>query len=247
MLANRLTGPEDAPVVLYLHGLGVAGWCWEPVSAALPDHAALVPDLPGHAGSRDIPWRSIADTADQLAALVDTLPADRPVHVTGHSLGGYLGATLIALRPKRFESALLSGFHIGALGNRRLLKLAFAINGLLWRVPPLLRLLAPRMGDAETTRRFIEGTRNIRPDTIRRAGSQVVEFKTPFAPGPLPCPTLIVAADGEPRAIRTTPDRLAAQHPNVTAKLLENRDHLWPLKEPKLYADLLSAHLGRNR
>lgn len=243
MIAHRMMGAADAPVVLYLHGLGIAGWCWEPVAEALPDFAALMPDFPGHGGSASIPWVSIADTAVSMGALVDTLPVDRPVHVTGHSLGAYVGAVLIASRPQRFRSAVLSGFHVGEIGSKLLLKLAYAANGLVFRVPPLLRRFARMFGEGASAERFVDGARLIGAGTIRRAGMQVVDFQSPFGPGGLRIPTLAIAADGEPDAIRTTPAALEREFDSVRGVLLEGRDHLWPIKEPALYADLLGTHI----
>ncbi|MEM9972465.1 MAG: alpha/beta fold hydrolase, partial [Pseudomonadota bacterium] len=180
MIAHRMTGASDAPVVLYLHGLGIAGWCWEPIAEKLPDFAALMPDFPGHGGSASIPWVSIADTAARVGALVDSLPGDRPVHVTGHSLGAYVGTVLIASRPQRFRSAVLSGFHVGEIGSKLMLKLAYAANGVVFRIPPLLRRFARMFGDGAMAARFVEGAKLIGAGTIRRAGMQVVDFLSPF-------------------------------------------------------------------
>lgn len=244
MLAHALTEPDDrAPVVLYLHGLGIAGWCWEPVWSALPDLAALVPDLPGHGGSAHIAWASLEDTAARVGALVGTLPADRAVHVTGHSLGAYVAALLLAAQPDRFASAMLSGFHLGAAERPFLLKLAYAVNGLVFRVPPLLRRFATVFGDAATAERFIDGAQAIRSRTIRRAGMQVVDFQSPLAPGTLRIPTLAIAADGEPGPIRTMPATLERRFEACRGVVLEGRGHLWPLKEPALYAEMLGTHI----
>ncbi|MEM9028147.1 MAG: alpha/beta hydrolase [Pseudomonadota bacterium] len=244
MLSYSLEGSnESAPVILYLHGLGIGGWCWDPVRAARPEFGALVPDLPGHGKSNDIAWRSIADTAASVASVVDTLPASRPVHVTGHSLGAYVGLVLLTQRPDRFSTALLSGFHVGSLNYAMLLKLAYIANSLIFRVPPLRRRFASIFGDEASAQRFIAGAAAMRPGTIRRAGMQVVDFKAPAGWHALSHPILAVAADGEPHAIRSTPRRLALQLPSVDARVLQGRDHLWPIKEPGLYADLLKTHI----
>ncbi|MEM9781008.1 MAG: alpha/beta fold hydrolase [Pseudomonadota bacterium] len=244
MLAHHLTGPADpAPVVLYLHGLGVGGWCWEPVHAALPEYAALVPDLPGHADSAQIAWRSIEDTAARVSELVDRLVAGRPVHITGHSLGGYIGSVLVAKRPERFRSAVLSGFHLGSMRFPALVKLAFVAGGMMFRVPPLLKLFARVFGDEEVARRYVACAKTVSSGTIRTAGRQVVDFKSPFEHAAVRLPTLAIAADGEPPSISSMPARLERQHDRVRGVLLQGRDHLWPLKEPLLYADMLGAHI----
>ncbi|MEM8623672.1 MAG: alpha/beta hydrolase [Pseudomonadota bacterium] len=245
LLAHAWHGPkDDAPIILYLHGLGIGGWCWEPVWAALPDYGALVPDLPGHGGSVGIPWQSLAESAERVTDLVDTLAPDLPVHVTGHSLGGYIGALLIAQRPDRFASALLSGFHIGSIRYPRFLKLAYTINGAIFRFPPLLRRVSKMFGGEETAQCFFDGARIMSPRTIRRAGTQVVDFQSPFEDHRPSIPMTIVAAEREPASIRETPARLAETLPNAKGIVLDGKDHLWPIKEPLRYADLLTSHLN---
>lgn len=227
MLSYASKGSDkDAPTVLYLHGLGMAAWSWEPVDAALPEFGALVPDLPGHGRSNSIAWRSISETAGLVAAVVDTLPMDRYLHLTGHSLGAYVGLVLLTLRPKRFNTALLSGFHIGSLSYPALLKLAYLTNELVFRVPFLQRRFSSVFSDETVAERFVEGVSIIKPGTIRRAGWQVIDFEMPEIPPSFTLPILAVAADGEPDGIRKAPAALGKLFPNVQERVLENRDHL---------------------
>ncbi len=245
MLAHSLRDlDEEAPVILYLHGLGIAGWSWDTVTADLAEYGALVPDLPGHGASHETPWRSLADTAARVAEVVDTLPAQRPLHITGHSLGAYVGLFLLTLRPERFTTALLSGFHMSSPSHRTLLKLAYVANGLVFRAPPLLRRFASVFGDEAVKTRFIEGAKVIRSSTIRRAGIQVVDFEPPAGLDALTLPITAIAGDGEPEGIRSAPARLAERLPDVHPIVLQGRDHLWPLKEPGLYAETLKAHIA---
>lgn len=244
MLSQSLRDTGDsAPIVLYLHGLGVAGWSWDPVIAALPEYGALVPDLPGHGESSEIPWRSLADTAARVAEVVESLPADRPLHVAGHSLGAYVGLILLTLQRERFATAVLSGFHISSTGHPILLKLAYVANGLVFRAPPLLRRFASVFGDEAVQRRFVEGAAVIKSRTIRRAGIQVVDFEPPAGLDALALPIMAISGGAEPEAIRSAPERLSQRLPDVYPRVLQNRDHMWPIKEPGSYADALRAHI----
>lgn len=244
MLSHSLQDPgELTPIILYLHSLGIGGWSWEPVTAALPEFGALVPDFPGHGASSETPWRSISDSAARVAEVVDTLPAERPLHVTGHSLGAYVGLVLLTQRPERFATAVLSGFHISPPGHPILLKLAYVANGLIFRAPPLLRRFASVFGNDALARRFVEGAKIIKSKTIRRAGIQVVGFKAPAGLDELTLPMLAIAGDAEPESIRSAPGLLAQRLPNFEALVLQGRDHLWPIKEPGLYAETLKAHV----
>jgi pimeloyl-ACP methyl ester carboxylesterase len=77
-----------------LHGLGATGdvWDrWQPWLARRWPGRWLAPDLPGHGGSPPLAAYSFAGLA---AAVATVVPADSPVVVFGHSLGGVVGLTL---------------------------------------------------------------------------------------------------------------------------------------------------------
>ncbi|MBD3222798.1 alpha/beta fold hydrolase [bacterium] len=92
---------RGARTVLWIHGLGESGLCFEPVI----DHPRLagwrhvVPDLPGY-GRTAWPREPLGliDLADLLADLVADLRGD-PVVAVGHSMGGVLATALIERHP----------------------------------------------------------------------------------------------------------------------------------------------------
>jgi pimeloyl-ACP methyl ester carboxylesterase len=83
--------------VLFLHG--ARGWpAWLPFFERLSPHYALtVPEHPCFGGSDDPPW--LRDVADLAMYYLDVLDQNfsAPVHVIGHSLGGW-AATEAAVR-----------------------------------------------------------------------------------------------------------------------------------------------------
>ncbi len=241
--ASNALNDGDGPLLVCLHGLGVGAWCWEPVWRALPQQSVLAPDLPGHGTSAATEWQSIADTASKVGELVDHLAAGRPKFLTGHSLGAYVGSTLLTQRPDLFVGALLSGFHWGKLNNQLLLKLAFVGNSAMFSSPFLVRQMARVFGDEEVVERYAAEAAVIKPRTIRRAGIQVVNFSPPGALDASNLPIVAVSGSREPSDIRDTPARLAAAFSNVEAVVLDGRDHLWPIREPEFYAQLLAERL----
>jgi pimeloyl-ACP methyl ester carboxylesterase len=91
--------------LLYIHGLGESGLCFEHLFAhpGLAEWRQLVPDMPGYGRS---PWPavplSLAAQADHLAQWLRECPAVRdaaPVVVVGHSLGGVLGLLFCERHP----------------------------------------------------------------------------------------------------------------------------------------------------
>jgi pimeloyl-ACP methyl ester carboxylesterase len=85
------------PPVLFLHG--ARGWPpWLPFFERLSqDYALTIPEHPCFGGSDDPPW--LRDVADLAMYYLDVLDQNfsRPVHIVGHSLGGWT-ATEMAVR-----------------------------------------------------------------------------------------------------------------------------------------------------
>ncbi|HPF70001.1 MAG TPA: alpha/beta hydrolase [Candidatus Krumholzibacteria bacterium] len=94
------TGDGDG-CLLFVHGLGESGLCFEHLldSPALGGRRLLVPDLPGYGRTpRDGRTRSLADSADELAAWLD-LCGVRRAAVLGHSMGGVIAVLLAERHP----------------------------------------------------------------------------------------------------------------------------------------------------
>ncbi len=80
--------PQDAPVVVLVHGLGMSGRTMEPLLRRLAPHARVyVPDLPGF-GASGKPRRTleVEELADALHAWVGQVGIS-PALFVGHSLG----------------------------------------------------------------------------------------------------------------------------------------------------------------
>jgi pimeloyl-ACP methyl ester carboxylesterase len=103
----RVQRAGAGPPVLFLHGAG--GWpAWLPFFERLSQHYALtVPEHPCFGGSDDPPWlRDIADLAMYYLELLDA-NFSAPVHVIGHSLGGWTAAEAAARNTGRIASLTL--------------------------------------------------------------------------------------------------------------------------------------------
>ncbi len=103
----------DGEPLLLVAGCGQPAVAW---------HLALVPALVGGgfkvatfdnrgvapSSSPPAPY-SVDAMADDALALLDHLGWDRPVHVAGHSMGGWIAETLVLDHPERVRAAALMG------------------------------------------------------------------------------------------------------------------------------------------
>ena len=102
-------GSSGRRPVLLLHSLAAHSHWWDWAAPRLAEDAHVVAlDLRGHGGSDWVvpPAYHAEDHARDALAVLDALGWQAPV-VMGHSLGGYIGATLAALHPERVAALVI--------------------------------------------------------------------------------------------------------------------------------------------
>jgi 3-oxoadipate enol-lactonase/4-carboxymuconolactone decarboxylase len=107
-LRYELTGPPDAPVVVFSHSIGASLEMWEPQVADFAGrYRVLRYDTRGHGGSGTLDrLATIDDLADDLAGLLDALGIAR-AHIVGLSLGGMVGQAFALRYPERLDRLVL--------------------------------------------------------------------------------------------------------------------------------------------
>jgi len=104
----ELTGPEDAPVLVLIHGLGLNRQVWRGYRSRLAQrYRVLDYDLYGHGESAPPPSKpSLAMFAEQLDGLLDELGIARCVAI-GFSLGGMINRRLAMDHPERVAALVI--------------------------------------------------------------------------------------------------------------------------------------------
>lgn len=107
----RDQGPQDGPVLLFVHGFLVDGRLWRKVTPRLTGWArCIVPDLP--LGAHELPMDEGADlTPRGIAGLLDELLAAldlRDVTVVGNDTGGAITQVLVTEHPERIARMVLT-------------------------------------------------------------------------------------------------------------------------------------------
>jgi pimeloyl-ACP methyl ester carboxylesterase len=93
----RTRGVAHARAILYIHGLGESGLCFERLAhhPALAAYRHLIPDLPGYGRSAWTPTiAGLAEVAELLAGWLAARGEPAPI-VVGHSMGGVIGVELV--------------------------------------------------------------------------------------------------------------------------------------------------------
>lgn len=230
------TGTPGAPGIVFLHGVGTSGWMWQKQIAALADFHCLNVDLPGHGRSNHKTWVSLADTADQIAALIQARAASKRAHIVGLSLGGYIALALLERHADALDRVVISGVTAAPMPNRALLQpqlwLMSALTKRRWLVNRQAKALRlpPHMQSA-----FTENLQAMSMQTYRRIAEEAVQFRVPPSLRYVNTLTLITAGDSESKIITQAVSAISKMMPDAQGCLAPGLGHGWNLEAPDLF------------
>ncbi len=109
MVSYTDDGPDDAPVIIFIHGFPLNKTMWNRQLKVLKDQYRVIAyDVRGHGESEsgDNSTFSIENFAHDLIYFMDALKIDR-ASLCGLSMGGYIALNAVENYPHRFESLVL--------------------------------------------------------------------------------------------------------------------------------------------
>jgi pimeloyl-ACP methyl ester carboxylesterase len=112
-----VSGPADAPAIVFVHGTRLTGAMWAAQQAALSgEFRTIALDLPAHGVRATEPF-TLEHAADTLSGVIRDEAGGRAI-VVGLSLGGYVAMDLAAREPDRVRGLVLSGATAEPIGLR---------------------------------------------------------------------------------------------------------------------------------
>jgi len=133
----RETGPEDAPVLVLIHGWNLDGAMTfhRVVPALARSFRVIVPDLRNHGKSDWVRGRvEIVDLADDVAGILDAIGVSGAT-VLGYSMGGMVVQELARRHPRHVGSMILAATASRPIPHNRLL-----VRAVFWLTRGGLRL-----------------------------------------------------------------------------------------------------------
>lgn len=116
-------GRSDAPVLVFLHGGGVAGWMWRHQVPCFKDRFhCLVPDLPEQGNSQEVKPFTIKFAADCVASLIRDTTRGGKAHVVGLSEGAQVVVELLSRHPDVIDHAVCSSAMLRPMPGQGLYK-----------------------------------------------------------------------------------------------------------------------------
>jgi pimeloyl-ACP methyl ester carboxylesterase len=208
----------------------------------LADYHCLAPDLPGHGRSSGVPWRSLVDTAEQIAGLIEGRVPSRRAHVVGLSLGGAVAHCLLARHPASLDRVVIDGCGVLPAWWVGLTRLGVtAVSPFIHR-RSVIDVIARAVGIAPSSiDGFAADMRAASPTGFRRAFADANSIRISPEEVSAPSPSLLVAGEREPSIVRASNAALAALMPRATARYAPGRGHGWLAVEPELHVRMVQA------
>ncbi|UKS66331.1 alpha/beta hydrolase [Rossellomorea marisflavi] len=173
-------GETSAPLLVFLHGGGVSGWMWNEQIEAFPDYHCVVPDLPGHGGSRHLDF-TMKGTAGLLLTMIEEKSSGKPVHLIGFSLGAQLIVQMLSMNPHCAETAIINSALTRPMPSlipviRPLVRLTHPLTRLRW----FAKLQARRLHLPDVlVENYWEESRELKASTLEQILVENMSFKIP--------------------------------------------------------------------
>lgn len=235
------SGNTNAPAIIFLHGLGVSSWMWVEQTAELSKaYHCIAVDLPGSGESYQAEWRSMADSAAQVADIIRAKATGKTAHVVGLSLGGYVGLNLLAQHPEVVNTMIVSGITTRPFKPQWLVSPLIGLTKRMLRMRWVLRMSAKamRLPDEAVALYERDGGR-LSAETIERIYAEVLNINLPTNLTSSDRPLLVVAGDKEAGLVLNSLSDLPNQLPTAVAAQVPNVHHGWAGEAPDLFTQMI--------
>ena len=256
-LAYTVTGPEDAPWVAFVNGLGGAQAAFMLQTRDFSkDHRVLTFDHRG-IGSSDVVDESVhmADYAADLVRILDEIEADC-IDFVGLSFGGRVLLQLAAGWPERVRRMVLGGtsaggqfHHPGNVNAHSVLRSAVKADATVWaeKIAPLLfgRQYVDQYPERLQSLARWRSRYPTNPIGIARQWEAWDGFDVGDQLSAIRCPVLVLHGTDDALSPVVNAETLVDLLPNAEIKLLEGIGHSPNVESPKKFNDAIREFLKR--
>lgn len=231
------TGTQNAPVIVFLHGIGSGSWMWWDQIEAFKDYRCINVDLPGHGNSVDVPWVSLDDTARKIIRLIEENFPGEKVHVVGLSLGGHVVMELILKYSGLVQSAFISGITVRPAINWLTGKIQVFMFGKMKQNSKVVEKMAEEQYrlDEKGKMQFKRYLDKMSMDTYRTIVDEVLRTRVHEGFRTVEVPLMVTAGDEESKNIKEAVFEIPKIMPNAAGELISGAEHAWSVTMPERF------------
>lgn len=248
-----LTGPADAPVVAFIHGLGLNRHTWDEYAPRFAArYRVLNYDLFGHGESQPPPGKpSLTMFASQLLELLDELDIEEG-SLVGFSLGGMINRRVAIDNPGRVRAlAILNSPHERGAGEQQLVErraLDSAAGGPAATVDAALERWFTaefREANSDAVARVREWVLANDPDVYAQC-REVLAFGVPeliWPRPPITAPTLVVTCEHDSGSTPAMSQAIAAEIDGAQVIVVPGLKHMGLIENPSFFIHALAEFM----
>lgn len=253
--AFDISGPDGAPVMVLIHGLGLCRRLWDDHLPALAaGHRVLRYDLYGHGDSAPPPApASLTVYADQLARLCDHLDIASPV-IVGFSIGGMINRRFAMDYPGRAAALIIlnSPHDRGPQAQEQVEARAAAVRdeGRMatmdaaldrWFTPEFRRDMPSVMQLVRAWREIVDPESYAKAAMVLAVGVRELVRPQP----PISCPTLVVTCAHDSGSTPSMSRSIGTEIDGAEVQIVERLQHLGLIEEPAAFTGPILAFCER--
>ena len=244
----RRTGELRGPPLVFLHGGGVAGWMWDRQAEFFKDYHVIIPDLPGHGGSAEIPFISINDAASKVLTAVRDAVGSEKVNLVGFSLGAQLVVEIMSRWPEKVESAVILSAMVRPMNTGKyfllsLLKMSFGLSRVKWFSKWQANSLCI---SKEYRDQYYQDSLKLTRDNFMRVMESNMSYILPDSFANSSIRTLILAGTKELGRMRASAEDMVGANRNCMGYMVLGASHGLSLAEPDLFNEIVFNFLNNN-
>lgn len=252
--AYDLSGPEGAPVLVLIHGIGLDRHSvWAPVTRWLAGQFRVLSyDLPGHGDSAPVGDLSLTSHCKQLILIMDHLHVDMAALV-GFSIGGMINRRMAMACPERVSALVIlnSPHERGAQMQRQVEAQARASTDgaettmettlARWFTPGYRRDNAALVAEVAAVVRATDKASFAAHRIVLADG--VTELIRPDPP--IAHPTLVMTCENDARSTPAMSAAIAAEIAGAELEIVPELQHLGLIERPLVFAQRIEKFLEK--
>ncbi|MFA4885533.1 MAG: alpha/beta hydrolase [Desulfotomaculaceae bacterium] len=226
-------GNLKAPSIVFIHGGGVSGWMWEKQVEYFDSYHCIIPDLPEHGKSINEKPLSIPDCANRIVKLIISKANGKKAHVIGHSLGAKVLVELLSIKPEVVDRAVVASALFRPIPLIKVTHKPFIYKFTTWLIKSrsLLKYTVKQFKFPNNyyVQNCINDFEQLTSENLYRIYDQLyLHLKLPKGLAKVNVPTLIIAGENEPKAMRQSVIDIANALPNAKGVLIKKGIHTYP-------------------